>query len=345
MDQINNNNSLKNDLKELSVFLGNNLDWVQGAGGNTSVKENGVLWVKASGYWLSEAQNNNIFVPLDRQTVLDKIEQGIEELNSARSLEKKYHSLRPSIETTMHALMRHRFVAHVHSVNVISFAVLKDSKKILNEKLDGINWLWVPYVRPGLPLTKILYSLNVSDFDVIILANHGVVIGGDTKEEVLDIFEQVETRLFRSMRGEFIDTDKVKLEGLVETSEYRLPKHDFCHSLAKDGLSIEILGKSPLYPDHVIFLGPGTIPVMSYEEFNNRLLVESSNLCYKVVVIKDIGVIVNQSLSENAEEMLHCLTNVLLRLNTRDELQHLTQNQEAELLGWDAEKYRQSIQR
>ena len=55
--------------------------------------------------------------------------------------------------------------------------------------------------------------------------------------------------------------------------------------------------------------------------------------------------IVNQSLSENAEEMLHCLTNVLLRLNTRDELQHLTQNQEAELLGWDAEKYRKSIQR
>ena len=73
MDYINNNNSLKNDLKELSVFLGDNLDWVQGAGGNTSVKENGVLWVKASGYWLSDAQNNNIFVPLDKQTVLDKI--------------------------------------------------------------------------------------------------------------------------------------------------------------------------------------------------------------------------------------------------------------------------------
>ena len=345
MDYINNNNSLKNDLKELSVFLGDNLDWVQGAGGNTSVKENGVLWVKASGYWLSDAQNNNIFVPLDKQTVLDKIKQGNEDLNSACTPEKQYHSLRPSIETTMHALMRHRFVVHVHSVNVISYAVLKDSKKILNEKLDGINWLWVPYVRPGLPLAKILYSLNVSNFDVIILANHGVVIGGDTKEEVLDIIEQVETRLFQSMRGGFIDTNKAKLEGLVETSEYRLPKHDFCHSLAKDALSIEILGKNPLYPDHVIFLGPGTIPVMSYEKFKSRLSEESSNLCYKVVVIKGIGVIVNQSLSENGEEMLHCLTNVLLRLHPDDKLQHLTQNQEAELIGWDAEKYRKSIQR
>jgi rhamnose utilization protein RhaD (predicted bifunctional aldolase and dehydrogenase) len=147
------------------------------------------------------------------------------------------------------------------------------------------------------------------------------------------------------LKTNIVDTNKTKLESLVATSEYRLPKHDFCHSLAKDALSIEILGENPLYPDHVIFLGPGTIPVMSYEKFKSRLSEESSNLCYKVVVIKGIGVIVNQSLSENGEEMLHCLTNVLLRLHPDDKLQHLTQNQEAELIGWDAEKYRKSIQR
>ena len=337
--------SLQADLKELSVFLGNNLDLVQGAGGNTSVKDNDVLWVKASGYWLSDALNNNIFTPLDRLAVLNKIEQGIENLNSTQTLEKQFNSMRPSIETTMHALMQHRFVVHVHSVNVISYAVLKNCKKILNEKLDGINWLWIPYVRPGLPLTKVLNRMNVSDFDVVILANHGLVIGGDTKEEVLDILDQVETRLCRSLRGGFKDTDKAKLESFVETSEYRLPKHDFCHALAKDSLSIEILGRNPLYPDHVIFLGPGAIPVVSYEECKYRLSGKSTNLHYKVVVIKDIGVIVNKNLSENAEEMLHCLTNVLLRLNPGDKLQHLTQSQEMELLGWDAEKYRKSIQR
>ncbi|SVD56192.1 uncharacterized protein METZ01_LOCUS409046, partial [marine metagenome] len=236
MKSFSKNNSLQKDLKdlkELSIFLGNNIDWIQGAGGNTSVKDNGILWVKASGYWLSDAQNNNIFTPLDRQAVLDKIDQEIEDLGSAQILEKQYHSLRPSIETTLHALMRHRFVAHVHSVNVISYAVLKNSKKILNEKLEGISWLWVPYVRPGLPLTKILNKMNVSDFDVIILANHGVVIGGDTKEEVLDVFNQVETRLCRSVRGNFQETDKAKLESLTNSLEYKLPKHDLTHSLAK----------------------------------------------------------------------------------------------------------------
>jgi rhamnose utilization protein RhaD (predicted bifunctional aldolase and dehydrogenase) len=345
MKYFSNNNSLQKDLKELSVFLGNNLDWVQGAGGNTSVKDNGILWVKASGYWLSDAKNNNIFTLLDRQAVLDKIDQEIEDLSSAQIFEKKYQSLKPSIETTLHALMQHRFVAHVHSVNVISYAVLKNSKKILNEKLKGISWLWIPYVRPGLPLTKMLKKMNVSDFNVIILANHGIVIGGDSKKEVLDIFKEVETRLFRSVRGNFFETDKSKLESLIESLEYKLPKHDLTHSLAKDDLSLKIMSRKPLYPDHVIFLGPGTIPVMTKEKFKYMSSEKPSNLYYKVVVIKGIGVIVNQNLSENAEEMLHCLTNVLLRLDPSDKLQHLTQNQEAELLGWDAEKYRKSIQR
>jgi len=345
MKYFSNNNYLQKDLKELSAFLGNNLDWIQGAGGNTSVKDNGILWVKASGYWLSEALNKNIFTPLDRQAVLDKIDQEIEDLGSAQILEKHYHSLRPSIETTLHALMRQRFVVHVHSVNVISYAVLKDGKAILDEKLKGIKWLWVPYVRPGLPLTKMLNKMGVSDYDVIILANHGAVIGGDTKEEVLDIFKQVETRLCRSVRGNFLETEKPKLESLVDSLDYKLPKHDLTHCLARDDLLLEIIGKNALYPDHVIFLGPGAIPVMTQEEFINRFSEESSNLHYKVVVIKGIGVIVNQNLSENAEEMLHCLTNVLLRLQPSDKLQHLTQNEEAELLGWDAEKYRKSIQR
>ena len=113
--------------------MGNNIDWIQGAGGNTSVKENSILWVKASGYWLSDAQNINIFTPLDRQVVIDKIDQEVEDLSSAQILDKRDKVLKPSIETTLHALMRQKFVAHLHSVNVISYAVLKNGEKILNE--------------------------------------------------------------------------------------------------------------------------------------------------------------------------------------------------------------------
>ncbi len=336
--------SLKKDLGELSYYLGTNLDLVQGAGGNTSVKENGTLWVKASGYWLSD-NKNDIFVPLDRQLVLNKISLDEEDLSSSQLFKDQYHNIRPSIETTLHALMPHKFVAHVHSANVISHAVLKNCKQILNDKLDKLKWLWVPYVRPGLPLTKKLKSLNILDFDIIILANHGLVIGGDSKESVIEILKQVEKKLFRPLRKKLIDVDRRKILELIGSLDFKLPKYEFCHALAKDDLSIQIIGQNALYPDHVIFLGPGNIPVFSYQDFKNIIATNALNINEKVIVIKDLGVIVNKNLSENAEEMLYCLTNVLLKLQSKDKLQYLTHQDEAELLGWDAEKYRKLIQR
>ena len=44
---------------ELSADSNRNPLLVQGAGGNTSIKEDGLLWVKASGTWLSEATEKN----------------------------------------------------------------------------------------------------------------------------------------------------------------------------------------------------------------------------------------------------------------------------------------------
>ena len=38
---------------------------VQGAGGNVSWKEDSILWVKASGTCLAEADKKDIFVPVD----------------------------------------------------------------------------------------------------------------------------------------------------------------------------------------------------------------------------------------------------------------------------------------
>tara|TARA_B100000767_G_C19733825_1_gene522958 strand:+ start:312 stop:1346 length:1035 start_codon:yes stop_codon:yes gene_type:complete len=335
---------LKKDLRELSYYLGTNLDLVQGAGGNTSVKENGTLWVKASGYWLSD-NKNDIFVPLDRQLVLNKISLDEEDLSSSQLFKDKYQNIRPSIETTLHALMPHKFVAHVHSANVISHAVLKNCKTILNDKLDNLNWLWVPYERPGLPLTKKLKSLNILDFDIIILANHGLVIGGDSKESLIEILKQVEKKLFRPMRKKPIDINRRKILELIGNLDFKLPKYEFCHALAMDDLAIQIIGQNALYPDHVIFLGPGNIPVFSYQDFKNIIANSTLNINEKVIVIKDLGVIVNKNLSENAEEMLYCLTNVLLKLQSKDKLQYLTHQDEAELLGWDAEKYRKLIER
>jgi rhamnose utilization protein RhaD (predicted bifunctional aldolase and dehydrogenase) len=45
----------------------------QAAGGNTSIKSDGVLWVKASGKWLARAEDEQIFVPVDLAGVRRRI--------------------------------------------------------------------------------------------------------------------------------------------------------------------------------------------------------------------------------------------------------------------------------
>ena len=67
-------------LKEVSARVGRDMSLVQGAGGNTSVKEGDILWVKASGAWVSEADKRDIFVPVDLPGALRALGQGIEKM-------------------------------------------------------------------------------------------------------------------------------------------------------------------------------------------------------------------------------------------------------------------------
>lgn len=56
------------DLVDLSARIGGNLDLVQAGGGNTSIKEAGTLWVKASGKWLRQAAVDDMFLPVPMET-------------------------------------------------------------------------------------------------------------------------------------------------------------------------------------------------------------------------------------------------------------------------------------
>src|SRR5271168_2059028 len=120
------------DLRSLSAKLGRDPLLVQAASGNTSIKINGTLWIKASGKWLADADQEEIFVPVNMATM------------SAGGV-----NLTPSIETAMHAVLPHRVVIHVHSVNAISWAVQENGAARLAERLAGLSWAWIPYVASG----------------------------------------------------------------------------------------------------------------------------------------------------------------------------------------------------
>ncbi|MFC3125976.1 class II aldolase/adducin family protein [Pseudoroseomonas globiformis] len=336
--------ALLEPLRRLSARLGADRHLIQGAGGNTSIKRNEKeLWVKASGTWLSAAMEKPIFVGLDLRDLRHRLANGEAEPALPACLEPG-STLRPSIEATLHALLPHCVVLHVHSVNAIAFAVRADGRALVAERLAGLRWAWVPYAKPGLPLTRAVQVVMPARPDILLLGNHGLVVGGDNAEAAEALLAEVEQRLCWAPRPSS-SADLVALHRLAACSSgrYRPAKLAVAHAAATDPAAARIASQGALYPDHVVFLGVSPQPVMSTREAESALSKNREYFAPTIVLVENLGVLIRSDLGAGAEEMAACLGLVLPRIDPAAPLVFLSAEQEAELLDWDAEKYRQSL--
>lgn len=153
-------------LDEVSYKLGQSINFVQGPGGNTSWKQDGRLWIKASGYKLKEALEREIFCQVS-------IENPYVSLGSdARS---------PSIESILHSTRPEKFVVHVHTIGTVSLGCRKDWQQKGSEFLRHHKLGVIPYQRPGENLANsILKNQNdLAGCDGALLLNHGIVMWGE----------------------------------------------------------------------------------------------------------------------------------------------------------------------
>jgi rhamnose utilization protein RhaD (predicted bifunctional aldolase and dehydrogenase) len=177
-------NSLRESVTDFSAMIGADSMLVQGAGGNVSWKDDDTLWVKASGTWLANAKDKDIFVPVDLHGLQKEIKAG----NFAAVPKVRGESkLRPSIETLLHALMPHRVVVHVHAIEALAYLVRENAVNEINEKLGTNNHLAiVNYQKPGEALARAVGDILAlsPDVQILLLKNHGVVIGGNDITEI-----------------------------------------------------------------------------------------------------------------------------------------------------------------
>ena len=310
-------------LRELSARLGADPWRTQGAGGNTSVKIGDTLWIKASGMWLKNALREEIFTAVSLPEVLKAFanKNNCEDLSWA--CKEGVNGLRPSIETVIHAILPWPVVVHIHSVPVIASAVRKDGQSIFREKLEGLPWTWIPYCRPGIPLAAEIEQRIQPETQVLICANHGIFIGARTCEDAEKLLLEVEKRLSRTGRTLSKQHSRIDM-----SKDWILPSYPEIHSLALDDISLGLTRIGPLYPDHIVFLG-----------FSG----ETPNAPYKIA--PNQGVLVSSTARSGVNEMLLCWALVLSLLENGDPLSPLTLDNAAELLNWDAEKYRQNLNR
>ena len=329
-------------LRDLSCNVGSNNDFIQATGGNTSFKNNGTLWVKASGKELKKAKIENIFVPINLKSIISQIKNCSVKLES---LDPNIN-LRPSIETSLHAIIPSKFVIHTHPLDLIVHTVLPESKKFFDESLIGYKWNWVEYVKPGLEIAKkIIEFKNKQNFQIYILENHGLIISGDDHSQLLeiqnDIFQKIKINNRKSPDINFPLLNKLIIIIQQKGIQAKLPSFKLIHSLAVDKVSFELAAnKNPLFPDQVVF--SGLRPLVC----NDKDLIKKSKSYFKdrkYLIIKNVGVVLINDFSEATEQILLAQSKINLKIKNPSIVKTLTNAECDQLINWEAEIYRRKI--
>jgi rhamnose utilization protein RhaD (predicted bifunctional aldolase and dehydrogenase) len=331
------------ELLDLAARLGGDPLLVQGPGGNISLKRDGVMWVKASGTWMKDATSRPILIPVDFAAVLQGLADGdpaCETCNAFVRHDLAGSALRPSIETTLHAVMPQRVVVHVHCVETISIACLADAAERLAVPLAGLNWTFVPYIRPGASLGRAMAGHLRPGTDVVVLGKHGLVVAADSLTEAERLRAEVSRRLARTPRLAST-ADRAALRR-AEGGGYSPAEDDRLHAIAADPVSLAAARRGSLYPDHVVFLGPGIVATAETETAAEAAR-RAGRAEAPMVIVPGAGVLLHRAATPSAHALARCLADVTCRLASDDCVDPLSAADEAQLLNWDAEKYRQSL--
>lgn len=229
------------NLVKLSREIGAHLDYVQGGGGNISVKiSNDLMAIKASGYELKNVSDHSGFAFVNHLEINQKIsefcqnENGSDEkfssaVKSSGTEIAPYPQLRPSMETGFHSLLPFQYVIHSHAVYAAILACCLEGKKIAQEIFS--DFLWIDYHNPGWQLTEAIFEnlKNSKKPKIIFLQNHGLIVAGDDADELLKFHKQVNQ----------------KIQDHLNISPFKLADVKI--------FDLELMKKNVLFPDQIVF--------------------------------------------------------------------------------------------
>lgn len=194
--------TFESDLEDLvyrSNLFGQDRSIANWGGGNTSTKsiekdfrgrDVEVMWVKGSGSDLATMTGKN-FTGLKMEDIRPLMER--DDMSDEDMVAYLAHCMidanhpRSSIETLLHAFLPYKHVDHTHPDAIISIACADNGQDIAKE-IYGDRFVWVPYIRPGFKLSKMIAEgvQNNPKADLVIMEKHGLVTWGDSSKESYD---------------------------------------------------------------------------------------------------------------------------------------------------------------
>ena len=213
------------DFVEISKYAGERFDLVQAGGGNSSVKlDSGEMFIKASGFLLSDMTQNSGYSKVDTKKIASivKNEKIINE-NNKRQREALTSKLvqeatldkvnRPSIETLLHSFL-YKYTLHMHPIVVNMIVIQKNYKEILKTIFHDFEIVFVDYKTPGIELALELHK-ELNNYNeipkIIFLQNHGLIVSSEHKQDIKNLTEfvlqRIETYLNIDMKRYKLTTD------------------------------------------------------------------------------------------------------------------------------------------
>jgi len=328
-------NELSN-LKMISKYCGERFDLVQAGGGNTSVKIKNIMFIKASGFNLTDITENKGYVCIQNDELLNDLSNNILKNITAYNI---YGKLRGSIETYMHSILK-KYTVHLHPIQVNKILILKDSKSIIQKLFP--DTLIIDYVTPGLKVYNEIHN-KYSGEEVIFLDNHGLIITTDKYDNIKIILNNI---IDKCTSYHNFDNSKYKLTNKISKYIFDNYKINVISYLSQDIVITNYIQNNNTlfkeqitFPDALIYCGIKPL-IGTIEDIN--IYFNSYSELPKILIIDNNLFILSHSLKK-CKEIEDVLKANLIILDTIEKKQYLSSDEICFLNNWDAEKYRQLL--
>ena len=357
-DFSNKNMSLLKDYETLSKTAGARVDYVQGGGGNTSVKlSDDIMAIKASGYKLSQVETDDGFALLNYQKIrkffnendpntLEDIEkEGSEAVKASKVNFEGFKELRPSVEAGFHALLD-TFVLHSHSVYSNLIACIAEADQVLNE-IFADECCIVDYVNPGINLTFLIkneidkYKVKFNkDPNVIFMKNHGLIVSAQNLDDCLRIHDEVNQKIidfFGISEQEISHFNNTKLEE-IEPGIYKNNLDFIKTEIKNNNYGMDFYVKNSLYPDQMVFLNDNV-------DLSNDA-PEVSNITNKCTIFKtgDVFYKTNIQEAQTIQDTICAVLFIYMAVKRKGyTIATMDEKGKDFIKNWESEKYRKTL--
>jgi len=360
-------------LVEVSRRYGSDPDYVIAGGGNTSFKDTGRIWVRASGSSMADIDENG-FVCLDREKLKILSEKAYSSDNTEREAQVKQdlanaieypQDKRPSVETSMHEIINHPFVVHTHPAMVCGLLCAQESKEMVN-RLFAEDCLYIEYTDPGYVLFKAVDNalqdyreVKGTDPHIIFLENHGVFVAADRVEKIDEIYRDIAETISANI-SVIPDNSNERQVPLLDTVSKLLKGHSKtsgCVSLqlANNLTDRFVSGRSafdavsiPFTPDNIVYCKSKYLFVQEVESVIPQIqqFREKNGFLPKVIAVEGAGIIALEENEQSARivlEVFEDMMKVCVYTGNFGGPHPMTPSQISFIDNWEVENYRRQV--